>query len=51
MSLTIYKEATVIYSTGAGSFSAPRAVYHRDKLTNHVIRAKSMVEAETEFVI
>lgn len=51
MSPTIYKEATVIYSTGAGSFGAPRAVYDRDKLNNHVTEAKSTAEAETEFAI
>jgi hypothetical protein len=49
MSLTIYKGATIIYSTRARSLSTPRIVYHRDKLTNHVIRAKSIAEAE--FVI
>ena len=46
MSPTIYKRAT-----GAGSFNTLRAVYYRDKLTNHVIRAESAAEAETEFAI
>jgi hypothetical protein len=51
VSPTIYKGATITHSTRAGSLSAPRAVYHRDKLTNHVTRAESMAEAETEFII
>jgi hypothetical protein len=51
VSPTIHKGATVIHITRAGSLSALRAVYYRDKLTNHVIKAKSAAEAETEFVI
>jgi hypothetical protein len=51
VSPTIHKGATIIHSTRAGSFGAPRVVYYRDKLTNHVIRAKSMAKAETEFAI
>ena len=51
MSPTIYEEATIIYSTGAGSLGAPRAVHRRDELTNHVTRAESAAEAETEFAI
>lgn len=46
MSPTIHKGATVTYSTGARSLGAPRAVYHRDELTNHVIGAESAAEAE-----
>ncbi|CZR58385.1 uncharacterized protein PAC_08277 [Phialocephala subalpina] len=51
VSPTIYKGATVIHSTGAGSLGAPRAIHHRDELTNHVIGAESAAEAETEFAI
>jgi hypothetical protein len=46
MSLTIYKGATVIHSTGARSLSAPKVVYHWDKLINYVIRAESAAKAE-----
>jgi hypothetical protein len=51
VSLTIYKRATVIHSTGAGSLSTLRVVYIWNKLTNYVIRAKSAAKAKTEFVI
>jgi hypothetical protein len=51
MSPTIYERAAITHSTGAGSLGTPRVVYIRDKLTNHVIRAESAAEAETEFVI
>jgi len=34
-----------------GSLGAPRAVHHRDELTNHVIGAESAAEAETESAI
>jgi hypothetical protein len=51
VSPTIHERATVIYSIGAGFLNTPRAVHHRDKLTNHVIGAKSATKAKTEFVI
>jgi hypothetical protein len=44
--LTIYKGATIIYSTKAKSFNAFKAIYYRDKLINYVIKAKSIAEAE-----
>ena len=51
MSLTIYKRATLIYSTRAGFVSAPKAAHYRGELTNYVIRAESTAEAKTESAI
>jgi len=51
VSSTIHEQGTITHSTRAGSLNTLKVVYYRDKLTNHVIRAKFAAEAETESAI